>query len=88
VGQTVHALGADGPRAVEVYLISKVFGKVFLKNHFRTDSPRVYGRQSVINLETRQNGVQLGWTGRTVRGLPTDSPQGPRGQSARPNGHL
>jgi hypothetical protein len=54
----------------------------FEKNRFRADSPRVYGGQSVINLEPRQNGVQLRWTGWTVRGLPADSPQGPGGQSA------
>jgi hypothetical protein len=29
VGRTIRALGADGPRAFEVYLIFKVFGKVF-----------------------------------------------------------
>jgi hypothetical protein len=51
----------------------------FEKNRFRADSPRVYGRQSIIYLETKKNGVQLGWTGRTVRGLPADSPRGPGG---------
>jgi hypothetical protein len=95
VGRTVWAPGADGPRAVEIYLISKVFGNVFRENRFRADSLRIYGGQSVINLETRQNGVQLGWTRQTVRGLPVDvrgaqadSPRSPGGQSAWPNGHL
>jgi hypothetical protein len=31
MGRTVWALGPDGPRAVEVYLIYEVFGKVFLE---------------------------------------------------------
>jgi hypothetical protein len=42
------------------------------KNRFRANSPRVYGGRSVINLKTRQNGVQLGWTGWTVRGAQED----------------
>jgi hypothetical protein len=29
VGRTVRALGADGPRAFEIYFISEFFGKVF-----------------------------------------------------------
>jgi hypothetical protein len=53
----------------------------FEENRFRADSPWVYGGQSIIYLETRQNGVQLGWTRRTVRGLLADSPRGPGGQS-------
>jgi hypothetical protein len=41
---------------------------------FQSYSPRVLGGQSIIYLENKQNGVQLGCTGRTVRGLPA----GPR----------
>jgi hypothetical protein len=32
VGRTVRALGADGPRVFEIYLIYEVFGKVFREN--------------------------------------------------------
>jgi hypothetical protein len=56
--------------------------KVFEKIRFQADSPRVLGGRSVIYLETKQNGVQLGWTGRTVRGLLSGNPRGPGGQSA------
>jgi hypothetical protein len=31
-GQTVRALGADGPRVFDIYLISEVFGKGFREN--------------------------------------------------------
>jgi hypothetical protein len=55
--------------------------KFFEKIRFRADSPRVYAGRSVIDLETRQNGVRSGGQGgqsaafpRTVRGPLADSP--------------
>jgi hypothetical protein len=48
VGRTVRALGADGPRNFDIYLISEIFAKVFKKMRFQADSPRTPGGQSVI----------------------------------------
>jgi hypothetical protein len=68
----------------------------FEKNRFRADSPRVYGGQSIIYLETRQTSVcSSGGPGgrsaaclRTVHGAQAVSPRGPGEQSSQPNGHL
>jgi hypothetical protein len=60
---------------------------------FQADSPRASCRRYVILFRTEQNRVQLGGPGgrsatcpRTVRGAQADSPRGPSGRSARPNG--
>jgi hypothetical protein len=95
VGRTARALGADGPRALEFYLIYEVFGKSSRENFFRADSPRVFGGWSEINLESDRTVHSSGGPGRrsttysrTVRKALADSLQGPGGQSARPNGQL
>jgi hypothetical protein len=82
VGRTVRALGADDPRVFDIYLISEIFGKSFREN-------ALPGGQSAGLLPTvrysLQNRTEQGaarWTGRTVRGLPADSPRGPGGRSA------
>jgi hypothetical protein len=84
VGRTVRALGADDPRVFDIYLISEIFGKSFREN-------ALPGGQSAGLLPTvrysLQNRTEHGaarWTGRTVRGLPADSPRGPGGRSAGP----
>jgi hypothetical protein len=65
----------------------------FEKNRFRADNPRVYGGQSIINLETRQAArVDRANSPRPACGLPAgprrtihrvlaDSPPGPTGTS-------
>jgi hypothetical protein len=48
VGRTVRALGADGPRDFDIYLISEIFAKVSKKMRFQADSPQTPGGQSII----------------------------------------
>jgi hypothetical protein len=88
VGQTVRALGADGLRAFEVYLISEVFSKVFREKSLS-------GGKSEINLEhtiwcaARVDGVdgprssrgRSARLWRTIRGVLADSPPEPTGTS-------
>jgi hypothetical protein len=86
MGCTVRALGADGLRAFEVYLISEVFGKVFREIFFRADSLRVQGGWSEINLETYRTVRSSGRPGerpaacpRTVGEALANSLRGPGG---------
>jgi hypothetical protein len=77
VGRTVRALGADGPRVFDIYLISEVFGKSFRENALpggQSACPMWTVRYSPRNL-TAQGATR--WTARTVRVLLADSPQGP-----------
>jgi hypothetical protein len=80
MGRTVWALGADGPRALEFYLISELFGKVFEKNLFRGDSPRVFGGRSEINLESDRSMRSLGRPSGRSAAYPRTA-QGPGRQS-------
>jgi hypothetical protein len=88
IGRAVWALGADGPRVYDIYLmtfLAKVFEKMLFRRTVRgpqADNPLFFTKQGAAR-----------WTGRTVRGLPADSPRGPGGRSAwlggrssRPNG--
>jgi hypothetical protein len=84
VGRTVRALGADGPWALEFYLISEVLGKSFRENFFRAESPWVFGGWFEINLESDRTVRSSGGPGRrsatyprTVRKALADSLQGP-----------
>jgi hypothetical protein len=81
VGRTVRALGANGPRAIEVYLISKVFWQSFSRKissertvcGFTTDNPKLTSKHTE-------------WCAARVDRA--DSPRGPGGQSARLNRQL
>jgi hypothetical protein len=88
VGRIVRALGADGLRVFDIYLVSEIFGKSFREN-------ALPGGRSVILFRTEQNRVQLGGPGgrstawpRTVRGAQADGARGPGRRSARPNGQF
>jgi hypothetical protein len=77
VGRIVRALGADGPRVYDIYLISDFFGKSFRENVIPgglSADPRRTVRYSY------QNRVQLGGPG----GRSADSSRLPGGRSAWP----
>jgi hypothetical protein len=96
MGCTVRALGADGLRAFEVYLISEVFGKVFREKisfgrtvyGSKADGPKLISKHTewCAARADRANGPQpareqSARPWRTVCGVPADSPPGPTGIS-------
>jgi hypothetical protein len=95
VGRTVRAPGADGPRVIEIYLISKVISNVFSRKiaSGRTvrgsmaDNPLLTSKLERTVCSSGGSRGQSAACLRTVHGAQADSPRGPGGQSARPNGH-
>jgi hypothetical protein len=82
VGRIVWALGADGPRVFDIYLISEFLEKVFEKNRLPGGQFAGLLRTVRYSLQNRTEQGAARWTERTVRGVLADGSPSPTASSA------